>query len=789
LDDFEQLCPGCFFKKDEAVVCPHCGYDENQVNVLPALPHRTLLHGQYLVGRVLGDPGGFGIAYLCLDIKLQTPLAIKEFFPANFVIRATESLAVVPKSPEKAEWFNFGLQQFLQEAQNLAKFNHPNLVRVRTFFEENYTAYLVMDYYKGRNIADFINQRGGKLPDKQSIEIMKQILDGLKEVHSKNLLHRDIKPWNIYLTNDEKAILLDFGAARQALGDHSRTVVLTPGFAPFEQYSRHGKQGPWTDIYSCAATLYFMVTGNIPPDAEKREQDDKFVGTDAISTTLNEILMQAMSLDPTKRPQSVDAFRDLLEQELQKENGTQPQKTPKPPPRSPISQVQRGILTVSIILIVLGLSYIIFVMKNSQESRSGPVNGHTKNSLYILYINAGDSLLIQGYYEAAKENFENAKDLRPEDGSYVIDKLKLIEKKITEKKQEMRRESQFTKLVIEGDTYYKRGEYDLAKGAYKQAQALSHKPGDKDVESKINDCEEKIDQQQEQLRLRNLAVQYKEKGDAFFKSGEFAKAKVPYQKALSLNPGDAYAKRQIQECERLADIEEKKRQGMEYIPAGTFMMGSNDGDEDEQPVHKVYVDAFYMDKYEVTVEQYNTFISATGHRKPSEWTEQLKKPKHPVFNVSWEDAVAYANWAGKRLPTEAEWEYAARAGNTGLSGKPIYMYPWGNNLSHDKGNYLGTEDQDQWERTSPVASFGPNGYGLYDMAGNVWEWCLDWYDENYYKTSSERNPMGPYEVSQSVLRGGSWRSDPAYLRCAYRGKMRPVGTNNDIGFRCVKDAR
>lgn len=197
--------------------------------------------------------------------------------------------------------------------------------------------------------------------------------------------------------------------------------------------------------------------------------------------------------------------------------------------------------------------------------------------------------------------------------------------------------------------------------------------------------------------------------------------------------------------------------GMALIPSGTFLMGSNDGESDEKPVHHVFVDAFYLDKYEVTVAQYQQFLNANPQRtSPENWGEQLRNPNHPVVYVSWEDANAYARWAGKRLPTEAEWEYAARGGNTGLGGKPIHKYPWGNDPSQDQANYTGTAGRDQWSGTSPVGSFPPNGYGLYDMAGNVWEWCADWYDENYYKGSPERNPKGPSQGNLRVLRGGSW---------------------------------
>lgn len=190
---------------------------------------------------------------------------------------------------------------------------------------------------------------------------------------------------------------------------------------------------------------------------------------------------------------------------------------------------------------------------------------------------------------------------------------------------------------------------------------------------------------------------------------------------------------------------------MVLIPAGEFQMGSVDGFDDEKPVHTVYVDAFYMDVYEVTNALYKKFVDATGHSAPEcRDNSTYNAPEQPVVGVSWHDAIAYAEWSGKRLPTEAEWEKAARGG---LKAK---KYPWGDKLTHGDANYSGTGGKDRWDGTSPVGSFSANGYGLYDMAGNVYEWCADWYDSGYYSASPERNPTGPSSGTGRVLRGGSW---------------------------------
>jgi formylglycine-generating enzyme required for sulfatase activity len=222
---------------------------------------------------------------------------------------------------------------------------------------------------------------------------------------------------------------------------------------------------------------------------------------------------------------------------------------------------------------------------------------------------------------------------------------------------------------------------------------------------------------------------------------------------------------------------------MVLIPAGKFQMGSDAGKHDEKPVHTVYLDAFYMDAPEVTNGQYKRFMDATGHPPPAYlWYSRLPPLNHPVVGVSWDDAMAYCEWAGKRLPTEAEWEKAARGGFVRMP------YPWGNEISPDDANYKGTGGKDCWKYTAPVMSFRPNGYGLYDMAGNVWEWCEDEYDEGYYAQSPTQNPKGPGSgIEEHVIRGGSWanpKEDLSVYKRDHRHRMR--GFPN-IGFRCASD--
>ena len=241
--------------------------------------------------------------------------------------------------------------------------------------------------------------------------------------------------------------------------------------------------------------------------------------------------------------------------------------------------------------------------------------------------------------------------------------------------------------------------------------------------------------------------------------------------------------------------------GMVSIPAGELQMGSDDpeADNDEKPVHTVFIDAFYMDRYEVTNAQYQKFVLANPRwgkdridlrfhdgNYLKDWTGNdypIGKANHPVVSVSWYAAMAYAQWAGKRLPTEAEWEYAARSGWMGQK------YLWYDGIDSSKANY----NQNVGD-TTPVGKYLPNSYGLYDMAGNVWEWCLDEYNAEFYSVSPRDNPLsGPDWIisdftsvqTDRVLRGGSWGVDSGFLRTAYRFSLNPASTYFDCGFRCV----
>lgn len=304
-------CAACFHIHGDGA-CPHCGYRPGATLNTQLLPPGTELTGQYWLGHVLGRPGGSGITYLAWDRVLEKRFAIKEFFPRDHVARARDG-RVAPVSDEDAGRFQLGLRQFLEEARAQGRLQHPNLVPALHLFRANGTAYLVMPYHDGMTLNEYLASHNGRLPEGEALELLLPILYGLAVVHGNGLLHRDIKPRNIYLTDHGVPMLLDFSAARAgpaAGGDRSLSVVLTPGYAPFEQYHRHGNQGPWSDVYACSAVLYRMVTGVVPPEASERIAHDGLVDPArlGVSPALAAALRAGLAMQPQARPQSIQDF-------------------------------------------------------------------------------------------------------------------------------------------------------------------------------------------------------------------------------------------------------------------------------------------------------------------------------------------------------------------------------------------------------------------------------------------------------------------------------------------------
>ena len=295
------------------------GGDENRLS----LPVGYMLQ-EYRIEKVLGI-GGFGVSYLAHDTNLNAKVAVKEYLPNDLAVRNEQTAAVLAKSSRDDEEYRIGLDRFLLESRTLATFRHGNIVRVNRFFEANNTAYMVMDYEFGESLNAWMKkrlERGDGAPDEQALlKMMVPLIQGLESVHAGGFLHRDIKPANIYVRDsDGSLVLLDFGAARQTSAASSTggmTSIVTPGYAPFEQYHSHGRQGPWSDLYAIGGVLYWFVAGRKPIEAAARIQSDPQepaveVARGQYSESFLRAIDWALTPDDQKRPQSVAEFLPVV---------------------------------------------------------------------------------------------------------------------------------------------------------------------------------------------------------------------------------------------------------------------------------------------------------------------------------------------------------------------------------------------------------------------------------------------------------------------------------------------
>lgn len=272
----------------------------------------------YRIIAVLGK-GGFGITYKAMDERLERPVAVKEYLPRDYAFRGDQSV-VLPRSDDEKGVFEWGLSRFVQEARALALFRHPNIISVLRYLEANGTAYLVMEYEEGEDLDHWLARRSNVTETQLVNKILLPILDGLEKVHAKQMLHRDIKPGNIFIRSDGTPVLIDFGASRShgAQAATNLTSIVSAGYSPFEQYGGgNTKQGPWTDLYALAGTVYRVIAGRQPTDAIARMQGQPLtpaveVGRGRYSEPVLGAIDRALSLDAKDRPQSVAEFRVLL---------------------------------------------------------------------------------------------------------------------------------------------------------------------------------------------------------------------------------------------------------------------------------------------------------------------------------------------------------------------------------------------------------------------------------------------------------------------------------------------
>lgn len=679
------------------------GTDQNYIETLP--PGSSLLW--YEIIKVLGK-GGFGITYLGKDTNLDQLVAIKEYLPTGFAVRAQGS-EIRPSSPANAEKYTWGLDRFLKEAQTLARFRHPSIVRVLSFFRSGNTAYMVMEYEEGEGLEAVLKRRK-TLPEKELKTILAPLLNGLETLHGNEFIHRDLKPANIIIRKSGLPVILDFGSARQSIAgqDNQFTSLLSMGYSPFEQYDSSGSnQGPWTDIYAMGGVLYRCITGEKPVDAairiaaKIRGQPDPMkpaseVGKGRYSPGFLMAVDKALMVLETDRPQSIAAWRPMLMGLGDLEALSKPSASPDQAPEDgPQGQEEASPAPSA---------------ETATPAATPRASSAPKRSAWRSFISSlNDIGMPQQPKKGEARSSATPADAPPPPVTPLA-------------------------KVASGDGPPVPSQKNPARKII---------PGSPDEE--FNPAAMAADTPETQLQV-----------------GENPEGR---------RPGDTW-------LEPMTSME------FVWIPGGAFWMGSPKGEDgrraDEGPLHKVYVDGFWMGKFPVTWGQWNRVMGdPKGIYRPD-------RKDYPVERVLWEDTQAFlrkfvrmigANYT-VRLPTEAEWERAARAGT------PIAAYYFGDepSLLQDHAWYAANSGG----QTHPVGLKRPNPWGLYDILGNVWEWTEDWYSEDAYEKSGYKNPHGAATGEVRVRRGGSWRSNAATCRVAHRNRVAVQSNSNALGFRLIR---
>ena len=834
-----------------------------------ALPSGYRLRGYILEG-VLGV-GGFGVTYLARDVMLDREVAVKEYLPNEWAVR--EGVTVHPKSEDDREVFEWGMTRFLEEARILARFRHPNLIRVMEYFEENETAYIVMEYEEGESL-DRLLARRGRLGEEEVRGVVYPIAAGLRGVHDAGYLHRDIKPSNVFIrASDGSPVLLDFGAARQAMGRKSRSLtgVVSEGYSPPEQYERGGEQGPWTDIYGLSALCYRAITGEPPVEAPERTaavlrgRPDPLAGLAArglpgYSWGFLAGVDAGLRVLWEERPGTLDDW--LAGMELGSAPAVRTVESPvtgraparsSPPSESagskpgptvgefvarrrvgpPDSLFWRSVAVSAVAVFAVLLLFVLNWPDGEDDRRND--GGEDSGTSRLSVVGGGRAGLHvdtepSGVVVRVAGEFAGVTPLRRTDiraGNHPVTlnhrdyetatlpaelfsdgRVRQITRRLSRLVGSVRVRVQPSSAWVERDgerlatgtpatLQLPVGRVELVLGAsgYREERVevevrrettvnFSHRlervrTGTLTLDLNPPDAQVWLggtpSSYRRGMQLPEGQYQVRVSRDGYETETRSVRVRGNVRERFDLKPGSAIAR-------ELADAE-RARMGrgpsgpagmvFEWIPGGEFLMGSTSGQAygSERPTTDVRITrGFWLGKYEVTQAEWFAVMQTT----PS---THAGCGRCPVERVSWTDVQEYIRRLNARegagvyrLPTEAEWEYAARAGTTEDRYGTLGSVAW------HVGNSTGGSQR--------VGGKTPNRWGLHDMLGNVFEWVQDWYGQ--YPGGSVADPKGPGSGSERVCRGGSWRRDQRQARAPNRGRGQPHVRNDNLGFRLVR---
>jgi formylglycine-generating enzyme required for sulfatase activity/serine/threonine protein kinase len=791
------------------------------------------------IDRELGH-GAFGVTYLVTELQSNQSFALKEFLPRDIVERDKDG-KLGPAGQEHSEAYIDGLKHFLEEAQLVSQLRHANVVEVLRSFEANGTAYLLMPHYRGEPLDKLLKRSGTFTPD-EALALSNPLLEALEHIHAKGLVHQDIKPANIYITEDGQPILLDFGAAGQRLeADLStRWKLGSEGYAALEQSENPRRIGPWTDIYALAATLYRCVSGKIPVAAPQRKQAVKNNEPDPLSPIetlvpgkhfagIHNAMRVGLALEPESRPQNVAQWRPSFKLH----------KAAKGVPNIPLVNgiEQEGREWLPLILLstfgIILLSAVIYLFIGQDPQPGDPVadqpavdtetarpsneSGFASPEETARWKSALDADTAYGYQKFMEDfpksihedqalvhlarldhqawGYAEAEGSRSAIETYLQnfpEGLHLADAEILLHEIQLAQEAAQRELIEkeqqdEAAWQSARTERTLAS----MDGYLAEWPGGlhsdearvlrREIESDLNDSKAF-----QAARKLNSIDAYESYLNAFPKGRNVALALEAIDD-LTLRPGKTF--KDCQDCPTMV-----------VVPAGSFWQGSEDTAplalKMETPKRMVTLaEPFAVGVFEITMEQWDRCVAdgACNNRPPDNgWG----RGSRPAIMVSWNDTQEFTNWLSRKtgqsysLPSESQWEYIARAGEESdwLGGGPAGICAF--------GNIAGGESGFKWQHqecsdgaaieTLPVGSFRANAFGVYDVVGNVAEWTLDCMNLSYLDAPADGSAWGRGICSSRITRGGSWFTGSREVRLPARFNLKNGDRNDFTGFRVVR---
>jgi serine/threonine protein kinase len=725
--------------------------------------------GRYHIIEQLGE-GGMATVYKAFDNRLERQVAIK------FIRREV----VMPGQLQHM------LKRFEREAKSLARLSHPNIVKVHDYGEHEGMPYLVMEYQEGGSLKA---RTGSPMSYTEAIRLLLPVARALEYAHSENIVHRDVKPANILISRSGEPYLSDFGIAK--ILEVAPSTILTgtgvgvgsPEYMAPEQWL--GKVVPQTDQYALGVVFFELVTGRRPYTAdtpaavllkqanESLPRPREFVPD--LPDEVEQVILKVLAKDPAERFEDMGLFTKALEKLALPPHAEKITTEPQP---QPVETLQQDVSARQ------EASTTDLLPSELEQAINSPYAGVRLGVVPELdhLFHQEDTLLAQRSYAvlqclaqdsdprvaAAAQAVLGIQPSPPAPHPYLEEGRKVSVSPSPRSGEgaggEVSRKVSVWVWLLAGTAIV---------GALVIGGIIFNSISKPPQSNPTADIAQGIETSTAMIIEPVVTATPLPATSTPTATTTPLPPDIPVETphVATLQPGST-------------QISPKDSMVMVYVPAGEFLMGSENGASDEKPQHRVNLDAYWIDQTEVTNAMYAQCESA-GACKPPHSTKSYTRSSYygdnqygdyPVIYVDWNQANAYCKWAGGRLPSEAEWEKAAR----GTDGR---TYPWGEQTpACSLANYSGCEGD-----TTVVGSYpaGASVYGAIDMAGNVWEWVQDWYNGTYYNSSPSENPQGPASEQYRVQRGGSWFNISWFLRSSGRGWYRPDNWYN-LGFRCAR---